>query len=164
MFTLALALALLVGLLLIPLGLPGIWLMLAGGLAHHYLVPGGGIGWLPLIGGLVVALVAEVLDVTLAAKYTKAYGGTNRGAWGAILGGLVGAIMGVPIPIIGSVLGAIGGSFVGALIGEYHGGMAHDAATRAATGAALGRVVAMGTKAGAGCVIGAWMLAAAIWG
>jgi uncharacterized protein YqgC (DUF456 family) len=164
MYTLALAALLLLGLVIIPLGLPGVWLMLIGGVAHHYLVPGGGIGWLPLLGGLAVAILAEVLDVTLAARYTKAYGGTNRGAWGAIIGGLVGAFLGVPVPIVGSVLGAIGGSFVGALIGEYHGGMRHDEATRAATGAALGRVVAMGAKAGAGCVVAAWMLAAAAWG
>ena len=42
------------------------------------------------------ALVAEALDFVLAARYTKRYGGTSHGMWGAVVGGLIGAIVGVP--------------------------------------------------------------------
>jgi uncharacterized protein YqgC (DUF456 family) len=159
---LLLALVLFVALLLIPLGLPGTWLMVLAGIAYTYLVPGTSIGVVTIVGVLIIAVIAELLEFTVAAKYTRMYGGSKRGAWGAIIGGLVGAITGVPIPIIGSVLGAIAGSFVGALVGEYSGGAGEGEATRAATGAAIGRAVAMGLKAGAGCVIAVWLLASAI--
>lgn len=157
-----LAVVLFLALLLIPLGLPGTWVMVLAGICYAYLVPGTSIGIVAILGTLIVAVIAEVLEFTVAAKYTRMYGGSKRGAWGAIIGGLVGAITGVPVPVIGSVLGAIAGSFVGALVGEYSGGAGEGEAARAATGAAIGRAVAMGLKAGAGCVIAAWLLASAI--
>jgi hypothetical protein len=159
---LLLAAVLFVALLLIPLGLPGTWLMVLAGIGYAYLVPSAHIGVTTIVGILVIAVLAEVVEFTVAAKYTRMYGGSKRGAWGAIIGGLVGAMTGVPIPIIGSVLGAIAGSFVGALVGEYSGGADEGEATKVATGAAIGRAVAMGLKAGAGCVIAAWLLASAI--
>ena len=73
------------------------------------------------------------------------------------------AIVGVPVPVVGSVIGAFAGSFLGALVAEYSRGAEHDVAARAASGAAIGRAVAMGLKAAAGCVIAAWLLAAAIF-
>jgi uncharacterized protein YqgC (DUF456 family) len=158
-----LAVVLFIALLLIPLGLPGTWVMVLAGIAYAYLVPAAHIGAVTIIGILVIAVLAEVVEFTVAAKYTRMYGGSRRGAWGAIIGGVVGALVGVPIPIIGSVIGAIAGSFVGALAGELSGGARSDEATRAATGAAIGRAVAMGFKAGAGCIIAAWLLASAVF-
>lgn len=159
---LLLAVALLLSLVLIPIGLPGTWAMVLAGVAYSYFVPDGGIGAVAIVGCVAIALVAELLDFTVSARYTRKYGGSRRGAWGAIVGGVAGAVVGVPVPIIGSVLGAIAGSFAGALVAEYSGGAAHATAARAATGAAIGRAVAMGLKSGAGCVIAAWMLAAAL--
>lgn len=161
MTTLLLALALGVSLLAIPFGLPGTWLMVLSafvasrtGDVH--------LGAVTLVGIALIALGSELLDVVLAARYTRRYGGSNRGAWGAIAGGFVGAIVGVPVPILGSVLGALAGSFVGALAFEVWGGASQDVATRAATGAAIGRAVAMACKAAAGCVIAAWVLGAVL--
>jgi hypothetical protein len=161
--TLLLAVVLLLALLMIPVGLPGTWMMILAGIAHSYLVPGSDIGAVTIIGTLMIALLAELLDFTVSARYTRKYGGSKRGAWGAIAGGLVGAVVGVPVPVIGSVIGAIAGSFAGALVAEYTRGAGHGEAARSATGAAIGRAAAMGLKAGAGCVIGAWMLGAAIF-
>ena len=160
---LVLAVALFLALLSIPVGLPGTWLMICAGLLFRYIVPRPGIGVVAIVGCLVVALVAELLDVAVAGRYTRKYGGSTRGAWGAILGGIVGAIVGVPVPVVGSVIGAFAGSFLGALVAEYSRGAEHDVAARAASGAAIGRAVAMGLKAAAGCVIAAWLLAAAIF-
>ena len=42
---LLLLVAVLVGLCMIPLGLPGIWLMILAGVAHHLLVTPPTIGW-----------------------------------------------------------------------------------------------------------------------
>lgn len=149
------------GLVMIPLGLPGLWVMLLGGVAHRLLVTPPTIGWLTL--GLLtgIALVAEWLEFAVASRYTRQYGGSARASWGAILGGLAGAVVGVPVPVIGSVIGAFAGAFAGALAGEYTVERHHGKATRAATGALIGRAVATALKSVIGCLVGGWLLVAA---
>ncbi len=161
MALLLLALALLVSLFLIPLGLPGTWLMLASAIGYNVLVGGDPIGWWTIGLTLAIAVVGEVLEFSLSAKYTKKYGGSRRAGWGAIAGGVIGAIVGVPVPIIGSVIGAFAGSFVGALVAEYTRGGDAKLSTRAATGALVGRAAAAAVKTGLGCVIAAWLFLAA---
>lgn len=156
------ALILLLSLVLVPIGLPGIWLMVLAGVAYLWLAPVAPFGWLVIIGCVAIATIAEVLEFVLSASYTKKYGGTNRGAWGALVGGLVGAIIGVPIPIIGSVIGAFVGAFGGALVMELSRGATGEGATRAATGATIGRAIAMALKVAAGCMIAAWLFGAAL--
>jgi uncharacterized protein len=154
--------AVLAGLVMIPLGLPGIWLMVLAGVTHHALVSPPTIGWLTLALVAAIALAAEWMEFTVAGRYTARYGGSRRASWGAIAGGLVGAFVGIPIPVIGSVIGAFAGAFLGALIGEYSVARDHGAATRAATGALIGRAVATALKSLAGCVIGGWLLVSAV--
>lgn len=141
------------GLLLVPLGLPGLWLMLAAAVAHQLLADPATIGWTAILVATALATVAEILEFTLSVRYTKKYGGSKRAGWGALLGGLVGAVMGVPIPIIGSVIGAFAGSFVGALIAEYSVARDHGAAGRAAWGSVIGRVWATMAKTTLGLAI-----------
>ena len=156
-----LALVLLLSLALIPIGLPGIWLMVIAGFAFLWLSPTAPFGLMLLIACTGIAIVAEILEFVLAAQYTKKFGGSSRGAWGAVFGGIVGAIVGVPVPIVGPIIGAFFGSFVGALVGEFSVGASADGATRAATGATIGRAIAMALKVVAGCVIAALLLTAA---
>lgn len=156
------AAVLLLSLFLIPLGLPGLWLMLGAALGYNALVDGDPIGWFAIGGSLVLAVIAEVLEFTLSARYTQKYGGSKRAAWGAIIGGIAGAIVGVPVPIIGSVIGAFVGSFGGALVAEYTRREATaGSATKVATGALIGRVVAAAMKTTIGVMIAAWLVAAA---
>lgn len=156
---------LLASLLMVPLGLPGLWVMLGAALLYNVLLPAGGIGWVTLIACGILAVVAEVLEFTLGARYTKKYGGSKRAGWGSIIGGIAGAFVGVPVPVIGSVIGAFVGAFVGALAGEFTvpKEMRGDV-TRVATGAVIGRAVAAALKTGIGVVMMVWMLAAAIFG
>jgi len=150
-----LAAAQLMGLLLVPFGLPGLWLMAAAALVYH-LVRGDD---LPLgtVGGLaLVALVSEVLDLAVTARYTRKYGGSRRAAWGAVVGGIAGALVGVPVPLVGSVLGAFAGCFFGAWIAEATRGSRPEAVHRVATGALLGRAVAVALKVAAGLAIMVW--------
>jgi uncharacterized protein len=153
--------AVLCGLVMIPLGLPGIWVMLLAGVAHHLLVSPPAIGWLTIGVLTAVALVAEWLEFSVAGRYTAKYGGSRRAAWSAIAGGLIGAFVGIPVPVIGSVIGAFAGAFLGALLGEYSVERNSGKATRAATGALIGRTVATALKSVAGCVIGGWLMVAA---
>ena len=156
-----LGVVLLAALLLIPLGLPGIWLIVGAVALYNPITGTEAVGTATIVGILVLATIAEVIEFTLAARYTKQYGGSRRAGWGAILGGIVGAIVGVPIPVIGSVIGAFVGSFVGALLAEWSRGTNTGTATRVATGAFLGRVMATAAKVAIGMVMAVWTLVSA---
>ncbi|MGH7630379.1 MAG: DUF456 domain-containing protein, partial [Gemmatimonadales bacterium] len=107
------------GLLLIPFGLPGLWVILLGILGYGWLTDFRtlSVGLLALAIGL--ALVGEVVEAWLGFRLARRYGGSRRAGWGALLGGLVGAVVGVPLPLVGSVVGAFVGAFAGAALFEY---------------------------------------------
>jgi uncharacterized protein YqgC (DUF456 family) len=162
MYAILLALVMLVSLFMIPLGLPGTWVMIAAGVGYSILVPNS-IGMFVLIGSLVLAIIGEVFEFTLAGKYARKYGGSRRASWGAVIGGTVGAFVGVPVPIVGPILGAFAGAFLGALVFEFSRGGEVGSATRVATGALIGRVVASAMKVGIGVAIAAILMMAAIF-
>src|SRR5690606_29036129 len=113
-----LAVALFLALMLVPLGLPGLWVMVGVALLADALAAGIDFGWPVLAGVTALALVAEVVEVILGGRMARRYGGSRRAGWGAIAGGLAGAIVGIPVPIIGPMLGAFAGAFLGALAAE----------------------------------------------
>lgn len=152
-----LAVILLLSLLIIPIGLPGTWVMLAAGVGYSLLVPNS-IGMFVLVCVTAVAIIAEVFEFTLSGKYAKKYGGSRRAGWGAIIGGTIGAFVGVPVPLIGPLIGAFAGSFIGALAMELSRGTTMEGSTRVAWGALVGRAVAAALKVAAGCVIAVWLL------
>lgn len=156
-----LAVIMALSLFIIPLGLPGTWVMLAAGVGYSLLVPGS-ISWFTLVMVTIIAVVAEIFEFTLTGTYAKKYGGSRRASWGAIIGGTIGAFVGVPVPIIGSIIGAFAGAFLGALVAEYSRGSGAQASTRVATGALIGRAVAAALKVAAGLVIAAWLLWSAV--
>ncbi|MCA0376876.1 MAG: DUF456 domain-containing protein [Gemmatimonadetes bacterium] len=161
MAAILLSVSLLAGLLLVPLGLPGLWVMLGATFVYWLAVPGGAVGGATMlvVGALVAA--AEVLEFTIAGRYAKRYGGSSRASWGAVAGGLVGAVVGVPVPIIGPLLGAFAGAFAGALVGELTVTReVRGAPLRVAGGALLGRVVAAGVKTGFAALILVWVASA----
>jgi uncharacterized protein YqgC (DUF456 family) len=162
MYLLILAAVIIVSLILIVLGLPGLWIMVASAVTYNLIVPGDPIGWVTLIAVAVLAFVAELLEFALAGRYARKYGGSRRAGWGAILGGIIGAMVGIPVPIIGSVIGAFVGSFLGALIAEFTGGSSAGDATRVAKGALIGRVISTVLKIGIGFTIGVWIFIAAM--
>jgi uncharacterized protein len=151
-FLLLLAAAL-IGLALIPLGLPGLWLIVLGVLGY---------GWLTdfrqISGGFIVAILAlaglgELAEAWVGFRFAERYGGSRRAGWGALVGGLTGAIVGVPIPVIGSVIGGFVGAFVGAAAFEYSNARRSDVAAKAGWGAVLGRAAAAAIKLALGIVI-----------
>lgn len=158
---LILAVVLVVSLMMIPLGLPGLWIIIASAVAYMLLVPGS-IGIVTIVGIVILGVIAEVFEFTLAGQYARKYGGSRRASWGAIIGGTLGAIIGVPIPIIGPILGGFAGAFAGALLGEMSRGREAGNAPRVATGALIGRAVAAAMKTGVGVVVAAWVFMAAL--
>src|SRR5688500_3389390 len=157
------AAVLLLSLFLIPIGLPGTWIMIGAAIGYDALVGGNPIGWGTIVATAVLATIAEIFEFTLSTRYTRKYGGSRRAGWGAITGGIVGAIIGVPVPLRGLEVGAVGGSFGGAVVAEYTRREATaGTATRVATGALIGRVVAAAMKTGIGVVIAACLIATAL--
>jgi uncharacterized protein len=154
--------AILLGLLMIPFGLPGTLIIFAGALCYRLLLPAAGIGTttVVIIGLLMVA--AEGLEWILTTRFTRRYGGSKRAGWGAIIGGMIGAFLGVPVPVIGSIVGAFLGAFVGAFAFELSGGSNTSNATRVAWGALLGRMTAAAMKVGIGLTMAVWLVAAAL--
>ncbi len=161
MTVLLLIAVLLLGLVMIPFGLPGTWIIAGAALGYSILVPGS-VGMFTIIMVSVLAVIGEVIEFTLTAKYTKKYGGSRRASWGAVIGGMVGAFMGVPVPIVGSVIGAFLGAFVGAFVAEISRGTGGSGATRVATGALIGRALAAAMKVGIGVAMAAWIVFSAV--
>ncbi len=137
-------LAMLVGLILIPLGLPGNFILL--GLALLAAWAGGfqTIGWLALIVMAALIILAEVLEAMLGSALARRYGASWWGVLGAFVGGIAGVIIGSAIvPLIGSLVGAFAGAAIGAVLLEaWHLRRVDSEALRAGWGAFLGKLTA----------------------
>ena len=97
--SLLLAAALLFGLVLVPLGLPGLWVMLGATFAFWLAVPQGSIGLLTVAVVATLVVAAEVVEFAVAGRYARRYGGSRRASWGAILGGVIGAQIGTSVGV-----------------------------------------------------------------
>jgi uncharacterized protein YqgC (DUF456 family) len=159
---LLLALAQLLGLLLIPFGLPGLWLQVAALAGYGWWTDFTRVSTIPIVIVASLALLAEIAEFLLGGRYARKYGGGRRAGYGAVLGGIVGAVVGLPVPLPGSVFGALIGSFAGALLLELTTGRGTEAAARAGWGALIGRVVATAMKGAVGVVIAVFTLFVAL--
>ena len=139
--------------MLVPLGLPGLWVMVAGVVGYGWLTDFRTIGVVTIAVVAGLALLGELVELWAGFRLTQRYGGSNRAGWGALLGGIVGAGVGVPVPIVGSVIGAFLGSFAGAALFEYSLSGTPRTAVRVGWGAVLGRAAAAATKIAVGVVI-----------
>lgn len=153
-----LAVAQIVGLLLIPFGLPGIWLQAAALGVFAWATGFATVGVWPIVAALLLALIAEIGEFLLTGHFAQRYGGGKRAALGAVLGGIVGAVVGLPLPLVGSVVGAFLGSFVGAAVLEMTTRSGTQPALRAGWGAVLGRLASTALKGGVGASIAALAL------
>lgn len=146
--------------ILIPLGLPGLWIMVAIVGVGAWL--GEVSGWI-LATALALAAIAELAEWLVVQRLNVRYGGSPRAFWGAVIGGFVGVLVGAPVPVIGSVIAGFLGSFIGAAAVTYHEAGDVAAARRVGWGVVVGRALSAGLKVGAGIVIlvlggGAWIL------
>lgn len=128
---------------LIPLGLPGIWIIVV--------IIGVGV-WLGEIAlwvlGVAVALatLAELAEWLVVQRMSARHGGSPRAFWGAIAGGMVGVLVGAPVPLAGSIVGGFIGSFAGAALVTYQEIRDVDAARRVGWSVVVARTVAVGLK------------------
>lgn len=142
-----LIMAMLGGIGMITMGLPGNLLLFIGVLLY---AAGSGFIYLSfesLIVVLVILLLAEGIEFVaglLGAKKEKA---SKRAMIGAVFGGFCGAIVGSGIvPIVGSMVGLVCGGFVGSYLAEYSKAKDRDKAGRVAVGVAVGQMTGVVVK------------------
>lgn len=137
-------------LFLVPLGLPGTWVMLAVVAAGAV---AGEVGWLT-VGGLALLLAAaEAGEFLLVRAASRRHGGTDAAFWGAVAGGLAGIAVGAPVPVAGSLLAGVAGTFLGAFAVSLWRTREARAAARVGWGAVLGRAASAAVKTAAGVVV-----------
>lgn len=157
-----LLIAVLAGLFINILGLPGLWLMVVAVIGYAWATDFAYIGWWTI--GIIIALglLAELVEFFAGAAGSAKAGGSKRGMAGAIIGGVVGGIVGTPIfPVVGTIIGSIIGCALGAYLIETSVGKTHTEATSISIGAAKGRFVGLVAKSAFGIVMG---LLAAVFG
>lgn len=143
--SIALVLSMFVGVVLIPLGLPGLWLVVA---LTVVLVLAGPLPWAVALGAAGLAALAELAEFLVVARFGRAFGGSGRAFWGAVLGGTVGLFAGLPVPLIGPIVTAFLGTFLGAGLVTYFETRSLGRSARVGWGVLLARTVAVGVKVG----------------
>src|SRR2546425_13058068 len=88
------------GLLLVPLGLPGLWVMVGGIVGYGWFTGFRSVGVATIGAVLGLAFLGEIVEWWLGFRLTRTFGGSRRSAWGALVGGVGGAVLGVPGPLV----------------------------------------------------------------
>lgn len=139
-----------VALLTIPLGLPGLWIMVLMLLVGTFMGALSWGMWFLLVG---LALVAEVGEFWILKRVGARYGASKKAFWGAIAGGLIGMLVGAPVPVIGSLVAGFIGTFLGAGLVTFAESRSLGEASRVGVGVLLARTLAIGLKVGVGVVV-----------
>src|SRR5437773_12324657 len=103
----------LLGLVLVPLGLPGLWIMVAGIVGYGWLTDFRSVGVATIGAALGLAFLGEIVEAWLGFRLARAYGGSRPAAWGAVAGGPVRGAAGVRRAVRGGVGCAVRGLFLG---------------------------------------------------
>jgi uncharacterized protein len=139
-----------VALLLTPLGVPGLWIMVAVLGVGTWL---GAVGLAILVMCVVLAAAAEVVEYMIIDRMNVRYGGSRLAFWGAIIGGVAGVLIGMPVPVIGSIVAGFLGSFAGAAVATLYETRKVESAARVGWGTLMGRMWAAAAKVAAGVII-----------
>ncbi|MEM1448544.1 MAG: DUF456 family protein [Planctomycetota bacterium] len=153
----------LLGPLIVLLGLPGTWLLLAlAGLAEWWTEPRL-FSDVTLVGTVLVALAGEAWESLSSSVRARRAGAGRRGAIGALVGGIAGAIAGtalIPIPLFGTLVGGALGAFTVAALLETTGGRTLKDAVRIGRAAAAGQMIGLVGKLAASGVVYVWIVVA----
>lgn len=151
------------GILLAALQLPGIWLILAAAAGYDWYYDWQSIGWPWLVGLVVFAGMAELLDMLASVTAARKAGASRRAAIGSLIGGFAGMIvLSLPVPVLGTIAGGLLGCFLGAFIGEL---TLHDnvrSGAKVGLFATLGRIVGLVAKTAAAMMIAGAILSLAL--
>lgn len=137
-------------LLVIPFGVPGVWIMVLLLLVGTFSGTLSWSLWLFLVG---LALVAELGEFWILKRVGDRYGASKKAFWGAIIGGFIGVLIGTPVPVVGSVLAGFLGTFVGAGAVTLWESRSLGAASKVGVGVLVARTLAISLKIGVGVVV-----------
>ncbi len=137
----------LVGLLCIPLGLGGTFIILGAGLILALATDFARVEWQALAVLALLAVLGEVIESLLGLFSVRRFGASKWAMIGTFIGGLIGAALGTGLmPIIGSLIGAMIGACAGAFAGEILHRRELQGSLRAGWGAFVGRALAIAIK------------------
>jgi uncharacterized protein YqgC (DUF456 family) len=127
-------------LLLIFLGLPGTWAIIAIVALWSFWTDSLYFGWSFFFLLIGLAGLGELVEFIAGYYGAKRFGGSSKGSIGGIIGALVGGFMCAPIFFgLGALPGALAGGFAGCFLMEKIHGAGSMPAAKAALGATLGR-------------------------
>jgi uncharacterized protein YqgC (DUF456 family) len=139
--------AMLAGMVLIPLGIPGEFITVAAVLVFTLVAGSGVLPWWVFLVVLGLGVLAELLEAAIGFLGPKKARGSIWSCFGAVGGGLAGAVAGSMVGLLlGALLGAFVGTFLGAFAVEYALTKRGRAATDVALAAVAARVVGSVTK------------------
>lgn len=137
---LVLILCCLAGIVLVPLGMPGTFVIFAGAVFYNLIHGAMVVSAAVMAVLLALAVAGEILEYVLGVSMATKRGASRRAAFGGIVGGIIGAFAGVPVFLIGPVIGLFAGVFIGAFVVELAVKKDAAASFRSAMGAFYGRV------------------------
>ena len=145
----------LVGILLMPAGIPGNFMGTALLLIHRLIYPGESVSFWLIVVCLVLAVAGEIVESFMGILGAKKFGAGKAGMAASFAGGIVGGIAGsMVLPLIGTLAGVFIGGFIFTFAAEALLAKKTTAdSAKAGLGALLGRVVSVQTKYTAGLII-----------
>jgi uncharacterized protein len=160
-YYLLLLLFLAIGLVLVFVTLPGLWLMTAATAGYALLTHEKYLGWRTLLVLLALCIVGEILEIALTGSAAKKAGGGKAAMAGGVAGGLLGGIFLSFLPLwpISTIAGICVGSFAGATVAELVTGGETGHSFKVGWGAAKGRFLGILTKS----ILGVFMFIGILW-
>jgi len=161
-YYISLLILMLVGLWVVIVGLPGLWIMVAAVILYAALTGWQYVGLWTIVILIVIGILAEIVETVAGGAGAKREGASKRGILGAIVGGILGGLFLtflIPIPIVGTIVGACVGSLLGAMVTEIAIPTELEHSLRIGVGAAKGRLLGILSK----LVFGLVILAISMW-
>ncbi len=153
-------LAIVAGIALVFLGLPGTWLMVIATLGYAGFADFGEGGEDKTVLGLLIfaAVIAELFALLVGMLGAKVVSVSTGAIVSSIVGGILGALIGVPVFLIGPLLGLLLGAFLGAFAYEVLKTSDVPTALKTAGAVFLSRIVAIFFKATIACGMGTYLV------
>jgi uncharacterized protein YqgC (DUF456 family) len=154
-----------IGLIMIPFGLPGVAVIFVCILIYVLATEfNAAIGMNFFLALCVLTVVAETADNWLMLLGAKRFGASTASVWLSLLGGVLGAVLFGPflafgLSLLGPFVGAFLGAFLVVVLYEYWKKRQWNEALHAGWGALLGRLAGIAFK----MIIGVAMVVAVIW-
>ncbi len=125
--------------LVIPLGLPGTFIIAGISLLEGLLTDFAHIAPVLVVVLFLIAIGLEGLEYVITGASARKYGASRAGIFGAIGGAVLGAVFGSAVlPVIGTLVGTLAGAYLGAVLVEFVRTNSSAIALRAGLGAFLG--------------------------